>query len=222
MAILTQGAIDFLAELELNNNREWFTANKTRYEKSVKGPMEELAGDLIERLKSLGTPIEMSPKSAVFRIYRDTRFSKDKTPYKTNAGLSISAGGKTGHGHSGVYVHLDPRTFGIASGHYFLDPAQISLMRRHIADNLEEFQQQLDDKPFKKTFGTVRGEVNKVLPVEFRDAARIQPLLFNKQFYYWAEYEPEAALNEDLSGFVMEHVKAAAPMNEFLARALSS
>src|SRR5207253_2054053 len=99
---------------------------------SVKNPMEALAAELIERMKALDPTIDMLPKDAVFRIYRDTRFSKDKTPYKTNAGLAVSSGGKHSHGHSGVYVHLDPRSFAVASGHYFLEPQQLTAMRRHI------------------------------------------------------------------------------------------
>lgn len=221
MPWLTNDAIDFLAELELNNDRDWFSANKKRYETSVKKPMELLAEQLIPQMRKVDPAINMEPKKAVFRIYRDTRFSKDKTPYKTNAGLAISSGGKTGHGHPGVYVHLDARMFGIASGHYFLEPAQLTLMRRHIVENLDEFQRQLDDKEFKKTFGTVKGEVNKILPAEFRGAAAVQPLLFNKQFYYWAQYEPETALREDLPEFVMRHVHTATPMNQFLSRAFS-
>jgi len=220
MAWLTKDAIDFLAELELNNDREWFNANKKRYEASVKGPMEALAGEIISRMKNFDPAIDMLPRNAVFRIYRDTRFSKDKTPYKTNAGLSVSSGGKTGHGKPGVYVHLDARSFGIASGHYFLEPAQLTLMRRHIAANLPEFQKLLAEKEFKKTFGSVKGEVNKVLPAEFREAAVKEPLLFKKQFFYWAEYPPERALKNDLPEFVLKHAKVAWPMNEFLSLGL--
>ncbi len=220
MSWLTRDAADFLAELELNNNRKWFTANKHRYESSVKRPMETLAAELLARLRVLDPAIDMEPKQAVFRIYRDTRFSRDKRPYKSNAGLSISSGGKTGHGKTGVYLHVDPRVFGIASGHYFLEPAQILQIRRHIASHLEEFEGLLGDAEFQSVFGTIVGEANKVLPSEFRDMAVRQPLIANKQFYYWVEYEPDVALRDDLPDFVMRHVTVSQGLNTFFAQAL--
>ena len=220
MAWLTQDASDFFAELELNNDRDWFAANKKRYEASVKAPLLTLAEEMIQRLKELDPKITMEPKDAVFRIYRDTRFSKDKAPYKTNAGLSVSSGGKTGNGRPGLYMHVDARTLGVASGHYFLEPPQITAVRRHLTANATEFEALLAGKEFVKVFGTVRGERNKILPLEFREAASHQPLLFNKQFYYWAEYGPEEALRDDLPEFLMKHARAAWPMNEFLTRGL--
>lgn len=218
MAWFTQDAIDFFVELEQNNERPWFEANKKRYEASVKEPMEAFAAEIIARMNALDPRVTMLPKQAVFRIYRDIRFSKDKTPYKTNAGISVSSGGKAEHSKSGVYFHLDARSAGVASGRYMLEPAEIHAVRSHIASNLEEFADLLNDPDFKSIFNTIIGEKNKVLPTEFREAAAIQPLLFNKQFYYWAEYAPTEALREDLPDFVMHHLKAATPMNKFLAQ----
>ena len=220
MAWFTDDAVGFFRELELNNNREWFEANKKRYERSVKAPMIAFAGEIIERMRAIDPAVQMLPKDAVFRIFRDTRFSKDKTPYKTNAGLSVSRGGKTDPTSPGVYVHLDARMFGIASGCYFLEKEQLLAIRRHIVLHGAEFQSLLADAKFKETFGTVAGEKNKILPPEFKEAATAQPLLFNKQFYYWAEHAPEEALREDLREFVMRHLEAATPMNGFLGAAL--
>src|SRR4051812_26168228 len=112
MAWFTSDALDFFAELELNNDREWFEKNKKRYESSVKKPMEAFAAEIIGRMQKDDPEINMQPKEAVFRIYRDTRFSKNKTPYKTNAGMAVSRGGKTDHTHPGVYFHMDARTMG--------------------------------------------------------------------------------------------------------------
>jgi len=220
MAWFTQDALDFFAELEMNNERPWFEKNKKRYETSVKQPMEAFAAEMIARMQAIDPSITMLPKEAVFRIYRDTRFSKDKTPYKTNAGLAISSGGKGDHSKSGVYFHLDARSMGVASGCYRPEPTEIPAIRTHIASHLAEFAKLLDDPRFKSTYGTVAGEKNKLLPAEFREAAVKQPLLFNKQFYFWAEHDGTEALREDIPDFVMEHVSAAEPMNAFLARAL--
>jgi uncharacterized protein (TIGR02453 family) len=220
MAWFTEDAISFLAELALNNDREWFTRNKKRYETSLKAPMVEFAAEMIERMRELDPEIAMLPHQAVFRIHRDTRFSKDKSPYKTNAGMAISPGGRTQPGSPGVYFHLDPNCMAVASGCYFLEPAQLAAIRTHMAARLVEFERLLSDPAFKRFFGTVAGEKNKVLPIELREAAALQPLLFNKQFYYWAEHKPEECLRDDLPDFVMEHVAAAQPLNRFLTSAL--
>lgn len=212
----------FFAELELDNSREWFAKNKARYEKSVKKPMEAFAGELIERMHAIDPAIQMQPKDAVFRIYRDVRFSKDKSPYKTNAGLSVSAGGKREHSRPGIYFHVDARSMGMASGLYSLEPNQIQALRSYLAANPDEFEACLADPEFVRVFGTIRGEKNKILPAEFKEAGERQPLIYNKQFYYWAEYPGEDITREDLADFVMSHFHAAQPMNEFLWPAIAN
>lgn len=220
MAWFTTDALCFLADLSKHNDREWFAKNKNRYEASVKVPMLEFAAEMIERMREVDPEIAMLPHQAVFRIHRDTRFSKDKSPFKTNAGMAISRGGKTQPGSPGVYFHLDAERMGIASGCYFLEPPQIAKVRAHIASHLREFEKLLSDAEFVTRFGAVVGEKNKILPPELRAAAAKQPLLYNKQFYYWAEHKPEEALRADLPDFVMAHVHAAGPMNAFLRSAI--
>src|SRR5690349_13436306 len=127
MAILVEDTIEFFRELELNNNREWFEKNKKRYESSVKKPMEALAEQLIDAMRALDPEITMTPKQALFRIHRDIRFSKDKTPYKNHSGLSISKKGRADFGTPGIYLHVAPRNFGIASGYYHLEPDKLKL-----------------------------------------------------------------------------------------------
>ena len=215
-----QDAIEFFRELELNNNKEWFEKNKKRYEACVKKSMEAFADHMIERMRELLPDISMTGKQAVFRIYKDVRFSKDKTPYKTNAGMHINNGGKGNLSSPGLYFNIDARTMGIASGCYQLEPPALKKMREYLAANLDEFQRQLDDKDFQKYFGGIKGEANKVLSADLREAAAMQPLLFNKQFYYWSENDAEEALRDDLGEVLMEHMRACRGMNEFLKRGL--
>lgn len=219
MAWFTQDTIDFFAEIAENNNREWFEANKKRYENSVKKPMLAFAGEMIERMRELDSGIMMLPREAVFRLHRDTRFSKNRAPYKTNGGISISSGGKRSHTTPGLYFHIDGQRVAVASGVYMPDTAQIAAIRRHIADNLDEFAALLDSPAFKEHFGTLHGGVNKVLPADLREAAAKQPLIFNKQFFYWAERPASDALREDLADYAMELMRAGWPMGQFLARA---
>jgi len=182
--------------------------------------MLAFAEAILERMRRLDPEIAMVPKDALFRIHRDTRFSKDKTPYKTHAGLAVSRGGKTDHSTPGIYVHLDARSLGVASGCYFLDRDQLVSIRRAVTADADHFAALLTEEPFRKLFGTIVGDRSKRLPPEFREAAASQPLLYNKRFYYWAEYPAEEALRSDLPEFVMRHYEAAMPMNAFLAEAL--
>src|SRR4051794_7961945 len=93
-------AIQFLVDLALNNEREWFQPRKAEYERLLKEPMESLVADLVDRFDARRIPLEADPRKAVFRIYRDTRFSKNKSPYKTNVGASLRwAEGAPGESH---------------------------------------------------------------------------------------------------------------------------
>jgi len=221
MAWFEPDIFDFFAELEFNNNRDWFNQSKKRYEKSVKEPMERFAEEMIGRMKEFDPEIAMTPKDAVFRIYKDTRFSKDKTPYKTNAGMSVTSGGKRHFGNPGIYFHIDARMMGMASGYYSLEPVQITAIRNYIATHLDEFAKLLEEPKFKEIFGTVAGEKNKVLPADLKEAAAAQPLIYNKQFYYWSERDADEALKDDLPDLLIDSYKAAIPMNAFLTAALN-
>ena len=221
MAHIPADLIEFLRELELNNNREWFEANKKRYEASVKAPMEAFAATMIERMREIYPDLDVAPKSTLFRIYRDVRFSKEKTPYKTHVGMAVGPKGRRDPNSPSFSVHLGPRDFYFGSGYYMVDPEQLKAIRTHIAANLVEFQARLDDAPFRNLFGTVKGECGKLLPPELKAAAERQPLVFNKQFYYGAEYDPEVALGGDVPEFLMTHMRASMPMNDFLRRALT-
>lgn len=220
MPWFTSDAIAFFAELEQNNAKAWFEANRKRYEKSVKIPLLEFAAEMIERMREVDPEITMLPKNAVFRIHRDTRFSKDKSPYKTNAGLVVTRGEKHDPGVPGLYFHFDSGQMAIASGLYFIEPAQLKAIREHIAANLSEFEELLNDKVWKKHFGEMAGEKNKKLPPELQAAAEMQPLLYNKQFFYWAQHPTSEIIREDLPDFVMAHIRAAQPMNRFLTQPL--
>jgi uncharacterized protein (TIGR02453 family) len=218
MAWFTPDATQFFAELEQNNNKEWFEPNKKRYEASVKKPMLEFAAEMIERMSGIDPEITMLPRNAVFRLHRDTRFSKDKAPYKTNAGLVITRGEKHNPGVPGLYFHFDSSRMAVASGLYFLEPAQLKLVREHIAANLDEFEALLNDPAWRASFGEMAGEKNKILAPELKAAAQRQPLIFNKQFFYWSEHPAAEITREDLPEFVVSHIQAAQPMNRFLTR----
>ncbi len=219
MSYIDDRFLDFLRELELNNDRDWFNSNKKRFESDVKAPFEALVQEVIDVVAKVDPTIDISPKDAVFRIYRDTRFSKDKTPYKTHMGAVVGPGGRRALDSIGVYFEISGHRLGIASGLYMPDKDRLLAVRRLIMSRGAELDRILKGAAFKRLFEELQGDKNKVLPKEFKEAAKSQPLLFNKQFYCWAEYDPEEAKRDDLTKFVLQHYKAALPLNEFLAEA---
>ena len=219
MAHIDDRFLDFLRELELNNDRDWFKSQKKRYDKDVKAPFDALVQEVIDAVAKVDGAIDIAPKDAVFRIYRDTRFSKDKTPYKTHMGAVVGPGGRRALDSIGVYFEVSGHRLGIASGLYHLDKDRLLAVRRLIMSRGAELDKILKAAKFKRLFGEIQGERNKVLPKEFKEAAKSRPLLFNKQFYCWAEYDPEQAKRDDLPQFMLDHYKAALQLNEFLAQA---
>ncbi len=129
---------DFLTELSLNNNKEWFDANRPRYE-TIKKSMLALATQLIAEISTFDSTIQnIDPKSCVFRINRDVRFSKDKSPYKTNLGIYIAKGGKKSV-FGGYYLHLSPNDAFLATGLWMPMPPQLKAIRQEIDYNFATF-----------------------------------------------------------------------------------
>jgi uncharacterized protein (TIGR02453 family) len=211
----------FLYELKNNNNREWFTANKTRYENNVKIPFENFIQDLIYRIHEDNEDLIITPKEAIFRIYRDIIFSKDKTPYKTHVSAVIAKNGRKNYVDPEAYIEINSEYLRYYSGIYKLDNIHLEKVRRFINANLTEFDKLLNDKNFKKYFKIIRGEKSKRLTKEFKKTLEIQPLIANKQFYYFTEIDVDNILNKNLTQSLMKYYHAAKPMNLFLRRAIS-
>ncbi|HMS55382.1 MAG TPA: DUF2461 domain-containing protein [Fimbriimonadaceae bacterium] len=221
MSWFTQDAFDFFSELEKSNTKEWFEANKKRYEASVKKPMLTFIEEMIGRMLELDPDVVTDPKKCMMRQHRDTRFSKDKSPYKICASMIISNGGKGDHATPGLYFSLLSDRVYVASGTYELETEQLRKVRQHIVDNEAEFVRLVNDPSFVSKFGEIIGEKNKMLPPEFREVGARVPLLFNKQFFYSAELKPAQVVSDQtLPDTVMDLMRAATPLNRFFARAL--
>lgn len=212
--------VKFMKDLAANNNREWFHENKKRYEKSVKEPFTGFVQELIDKVAKLDKDVKIEPKQAIFRIHRDVRFGKDKTPYKTNMSAVLSAGGRKDMIKPGMYVELGPEDVRVYGGLYMLDTKQLYSVRTYLSKNLKEFNKLLNAKKFKETFETIRGEQHKKIPKDFADAIAEQPLILNKSFYYFVKLKPTLIAKPELVKTVMDHYKISQPMNEFLAKAL--
>ena len=220
MAYFNQDFLDFFKELAANNHKDWFHENKKRYERSVKDPFNTFIQDIIDRTAKIDKQFEGKAKDAVFRIYKDVRFSKDKTPYKLQCSALIAPGGrKLGMDRPGMYLELGPEHFRFYSGLYMPEKEVLYKVRDYISKNADELNALLASKEFVKTFGELRGEKNKVLPKEFKEAAENQPLIYNKQFYFFASLPPETILQENFADVVMKHFEASEPMRNYLTKA---
>ena len=130
----------------------------------------------------------ITPKDAIFRINRDVRFSKDKSPYKIHMAALISPGGKKDKTTPAMYVQANHKDLRIYSGIHELDREQLYNIRKHISGNLTEFNRLISNKKFHEIFGEIHGEQNKRIDPEFQDSFKKQPLIANKSFYYFFKY----------------------------------
>ncbi len=216
MAYFTKDFLKFIKDLNKNNNRDWFNANKSRYIEHVKEPFEAFVQVMIDEMQKLDRNVLITPKDAIFRIYRDTRFSKDKTPYKTHISAIVSRGGRKNKSSPGIYIQFSAEDARIYSGAYELDKNALQNVREGITSNLKEFNSLINDRKFKNKFGEVLGEKNKRIPKEFQEIAEVQPLIANKQFYFFAKFDPEIVLDPKLTKIMIDHYKIAQPLGNFL------
>lgn len=213
--------LDFLRNLEKNNNKEWFDANRKTYENTRKQWLEFTA-EAIEVVGKFDKDVAMlEPKSCIFRINRDIRFSKDKSPYKINFGISLSKGGKRDD-FCGYYLHLQPGASFIAGGSYMPMPDKLAAIRQEIDYNAKEFVDIITHKSFKTNFGTLGGEALQRPPKGYEaDNPMIQ---FIKHKSFIAEYKlsDKDLLDPNFSKKMVDLFKAMSPLNEFLYRAMES
>lgn len=221
MAYFTQDFLDFFAELGANNNRDWFHDNKKRYEKSVKDPFKAFVSDLITEVGKVDKDVNIEAKDAIFRINRDVRFSKDKSPYKLQVSAVVSKHGRKDHSYPGLYLQLSADALHAGGGCYMPPKEELWRLRDGISRDPKAFRKLIENAAFKKQFGTLKGEKNKVLPKEFKEAAANEPYIFNKQFYYMAERPGTDALSEGFMAQVMEMHKAGRPLQKWMVATMA-
>ena len=219
MVYFTDDFIQFFKELAANNHKEWFDENRKRYETVVKKPFATLVGDLIKEIRKDEPNLLVEPKDCIFRINRDIRFSKDKTPYKTQVSAVISPGGRKNMSIPGLYLEINPERIAIYGGLYMPDTKLLKNVRLFIADNVESFQKAYSNKGFMDRYSTIQGEKNKRIDKQFLAAAEREPLLYNKQFYYYAHLPLKLLTTERLVPTILEYYNASSPIREFLREA---
>ncbi len=212
--------IKFFKELERNNSKMWFDENRKRYHKIIKEPTERFVNDLIDAYRSVDQKIDITHRDAMFRINRDIRFSKDKTPYKTHVGAVICKGGKKNMKDPCMYVEINSKEVRLYSGLYMVEKDDLENLRKYIVKYPKKFEDVISDKKFKKVFGKILGDKNKRIKKEFQEAGKKQPLIYNKSFYYFTKYKSDIILKGGLIERLMKDYEVASDMNNFLKKGI--
>lgn len=216
--MIHKSTLNFLKALKKNNNRDWFAKNKHLYE-DAKNDFENFVGELIEKITDFDpTVLGLQPKDCTFRIYKDIRFSKDKTPYKTNMGAAINEGGRK-MPIPGYYFHLQPGECFLAGGLYMPSADKLLAVRKLIAKNGGELKKILNSKEFKKYWKLWEDKL-KTAPKGFpKDHPNVELLKF-KSLIAVHEIGDEIALSPKATDYSVKAFKVLKPLIDFLNEAV--
>ena len=220
-AIITNKTFKFLNKLKKNNNREWFNENKNLYTEAQSDVLNFIESLIAEIGKYDENLLKMDAKKSMFRIYRDTRFSKDKIPYKTNFGASLGMG--KGNQKGGYYFHLEPGKSFIAGGIYMPEPSTLKAVRKEISLYGDDFLTILNDKKFKKLFsGLSEDDKLKKIPQGFEKEDPMGEFLKLKSFIVVYNLKDEEIIDKNAAANLSKIFEVMKPLNDFLNRALDS
>ena len=209
----------FLQDLSLHNDKEWFDANKDRY-LAAKSSVEALAGDLLSGIRSFDDTVgPLSPKDCTYRIYRDLRFSKDKTPYKTHMGIYINRGGKKS-GYSGYYFHVDAKSYGnmAAIGDIWCPPEVLKVIREDIQLGGGDFRRILSEVDPRLVIDD-RGALKRV-PSPFPSDTPDAPFYKLKAFCLYYAPDDRFVTSKDLAARLVDLFRTTKPFLDYINRAI--
>lgn len=210
----------FLKKLEANNNRDWFEKNKPAY-LNAKGEFEVFVQQIINGIAKFDKRIspDLQAKDCTFRIYKDVRFSKDKTPYKNNMGASINPGGKKSL-VAGYYFHLQPEGSFLAGGVYMPEPEMLNAIRQEIDYNSAPLLKILKSAAFKKYFKGLDDEgALKTAPKGYDKEHPLIDLLRNRHFIASHTFTNKQVLDKNAAKEIVAGFKAMYPFLEYLRQA---
>jgi uncharacterized protein (TIGR02453 family) len=221
----SRDGVQFLADLAEHNDRAWFQPRKAEFERLLKVPLEQLCVALEEQFRARGIPLMADPARSPFRIYRDVRFSKDKSPYKTNVGASFAYQERAADGSllasgprrgGGGYFHLSPGEIYVGGGMWHPDPAPLAAFRALILENPERVHAATDDPAFVGRFGGVGGDRQKRppagVPADHPDLA----LLTLKDVTFGRRLDDREAFSRDLPATLADDLATAVPVLRLL------
>lgn len=209
-----QPVLAFVKDLERNNDREWFKAHRADYD-LARGRFEEFVAALISELARTEPLGNLDPKDCIFRLHRDVRFSKDKTPYKAHFGAYIAPGGRQSR-RMGLYVHIENGKSMIAGGMHQPESKQLAAFRASIDRDATEFKKILSDKGFRSIFGEVDGDKLKTMPRGYPKDHPQAEILRMKSVVAVRNITDSQVVSDDIVSLVMETFKAMKPLLDYL------
>lgn len=216
-------SLQFLKKLKNNNNRDWFEAHKNEFNEA-KLEFEEFVQKLIGVISKFDKSVspDLKAKDCVFRIYKDVRFSKDKTPYKTNFGASINPGGKKSL-QAGYYFHVQPGNIFIAGGNYMPPPDMLQAIRQEIDYNGDKLGKILKAKSYTTYFdGLDQEDKLKTVPKGYDKEHKHLDLLKLKSFIAFTNVDEKKLNSKDILTYLGNGYKAMLPLNQFLREAIDN
>ena len=214
--MFTPKSIAFLKSLKRNNNREWFRARKDRYDAHVRGPMIEVVERLAQDFRAFAPELIASPKQSLFRIYRDTRFSSNKKPLKTNAAARFRPRDLPNPQGAGLYFEIAPGWVWIGGGMWRPEPPELVRLRQHIADTWPEIRDITHAAAFRRRFETLSGDTMTRVPRGYPADHPAAAFLKFRQFYGGAEFPAALAHSRDFYPTLVATFKALMPLVRFL------
>jgi len=213
--------LKFLVALNTNNNKEWFDANKQNYQKA-KQEFINVVTQVIDSCASFDPMLKgIEANKTLFRINRDVRFSKDKSPYKTNFGASIKPGGKKSM-IPGYYIHIEPGKSFLAAGTYMPIPAHLSAIRQEIDYNLKDFTKIVNEKDFIKEFGALSNEdALKTVPKGYDKENPALEFLKMKHFIAIKYLDNKEIIADDFVKHLTKTLKTSLALTMFLRKAIN-
>jgi uncharacterized protein (TIGR02453 family) len=215
-------ALKFFRDLDKHNQREWFEERKPFFLSHVKAPMEALVDAIGAGMLKFAPEAVTSPQKAIYRIYRDTRFSGGKTPYKTHLGASFFRHDLGKHVAGGFYFEVSHKHAGIAGGVYSPTPENLRLLRIHIMDNHPRFLKLAQEKKLVAAMGELQGDRLTRPPKGFPPDHPAMSWIRCKHWYYWKELPAELATGPELLPALALRFRLMAPLNSFFNEPLAA
>ncbi len=213
-------ALAFLRALKRNNDREWFKARKEQYDTLLRAPMIAVIEQLAHDFQTFAPDLVASPTASLYRIYRDTRFSSDTAPLKTNAAAVFPTRGLGRHQGAGLYFEIAPSWVWIGGGLYAPDTAQLHAVREHIAAHHTRLRAIVESPAFTRTIGRLEGDALQRVPRGFAADHPAAAFLKHKQFLAGRELPAAFAYSPKFYSELVRTFRVIAPLIAFLNRPL--
>ncbi len=217
-----QEGLDFLRDLKANNDREWFTPRKAIYDEKLRAPMLALVEAVHAEIARFAPDYVGEPSKCLYRIYRDTRFAKDKTPYKTHVGALLWRNGTEKNEGPAYYFGVSPECVEIAGGLYSPDPDALHAVRSAIAADPDGFRATFETPKVKKLLGELKGEKLSRLPRGFDPEHPAAEYLKYKRWVLYTELDPSLATGPKVLKEIVSRIEVMAPFAAYLSGSLKS